>query len=128
MERKACRNCRHNSLALDFASLGTSQGGECRCTAPTFPRHLYRRYRDDGELLAILCGHYEAQNAGPCAQCGANLGPVHLVEHWATGVFTVAPCCSPACLAAQQACFDAERDAMVPEPAGDRYGVGRRTH
>ena len=120
MEKEACSNCRHSDSAFGYSSTALFSGSECHCRAPDFPWHTYRhyayyrQYRHFESLMPSLCGHYEPRDAGCCPECGAPLGPVHLVAFWASGVFAVVPCCSPRCLAARQSRLDAEEATIAP--------------
>lgn len=122
MEKKACWNCTHSSNGAGYSSVDAPNGSECRCQTPGFPWHIYRKYKGFEEIMPGLCGHYQPRTAGQCPECGAELGPVQAVEHWACGVFHVVPCCSSACRSLQQARLDAECDAMM-QPVSVTVGV-----
>lgn len=113
MEKEACGNCRHNVGGLGYSSIESLSGSHCRCSTPGFPWHIYHRYRRYPNVMPRFCGHYEARCAGKCRECGVDLGPTHLVQYWACGVFSVVPCCSPSCLAAQQSRLDAELETIA---------------
>lgn len=108
---EACWNCRYGRTQV--SRLATGELSECCCPAAEFPWHLYRRYGANKSLMPALCRHYEPELAGRCPECGAELGPPHLVEHWACGVFSVIPCCSAECCSARQKQLDEEGDAIT---------------
>ncbi len=117
MEKKACSNCRYSNNPVGYSSADVPSESDCRCPIPGFPWHIYHRYRSHETVMPTLCGHYQPVSAGRCGECGKELGPQHLVKYWACGVFSVIPCCSTDCLAAQQGQLDAERDALPPVQA-----------